>query len=168
MKIFDFNEQLPIGKTGELIFSQIYKNLNIKLSEDKRWDFELGDKIKIELKTDTYNMEATENFFMELYSDSDKGTLGGPWRALSDGVEYFVYFYISNGTFFWFKTQELCNALENIIAQFNLKLKAISNKGWTTQGYLINRDLLKNVICQLDVVPSNEPKTDPDDSNPPF
>ena len=80
-KKFDFNTQLSTGNIGEDHFKQLYSNLNPVKSEDLKYDFKLSNGSTVELKTDTYDMEDTPNFFMEYYSDMKKLKIGGPWRA---------------------------------------------------------------------------------------
>lgn len=144
--LFDFQEQLVVGNVGENDFLKYYAKLNPRKSLDRKIDIFLGDGTSIELKTDTYNMEATENFFMELYSDESAGVIGGPWRAQQDHVEFFVYYFPKNKTFFWFKTEQLCAALETIISESRLNLKTIRNKGWNAQGYAIPRTRLEAAL----------------------
>ena len=82
----------------------------------------LADEKKLELKTDTYLMEDTENFFMETESH---GKPGGPWRALGDGIDFFVYYYIKNNSFFWFHPKSLCKKLDKLIRSGRFKPKTI-------------------------------------------
>lgn len=164
--VFDFDTQLLVGNTGEKIFQQFYNNLMPQKSSDRAFDFILNDGTTVELKTDTYPMDGTPNFFIELYSDSDKGSLGGPWRALSDKANHFVYFFINNKTFFWFEPISLCEAIETIITNHHLELKTIYNKGWKTQGYLIPREMLQSVEKRRDTILT--PAEADNQSNVPF
>lgn len=148
--LFDFGEQLVVGDDGERDFLKHYANLIPKKSDDRRIDFILGDGKKVELKTDTYDMSATQNFFMELFGNIDKGQIGGPWRAMQDNVDYFVYYFKKNKTYFWFESKSLCKHLDNIIAQGRLQPKIINNKGWAARGYAVPRSQLELVQLRKD------------------
>jgi hypothetical protein len=141
-KTFDFNAQLGLGNLGELDFSRYYVNEKPVKSTDLAYDFLLGNGKKVEVKTDSYSMDRTGNFFMELYSDVRRMTLGGPWRAANDNVDLFVYYFQPNKTFFWFEPKTLCQELEKAVFQYHFPIRTIRNKSWETQGYAIPRDIL--------------------------
>lgn len=65
-----------------------------------KMDFTDGDSTTIELKSEKYYF--TGNFFFERYSDVEKETIGGPWRALKDNVDKY---------FNWFPTDPLVKRL---------------------------------------------------------
>lgn len=150
MSVFDFKQQLAVGDIGEKEFQSYYKHLEPKKSEDRKYDFILVDGQTVELKTDTYDMSATGNFFMELFSDTKKGSIGGPWRAAQDDVRFFVYYFRSNKTFFWFESKLLVSELDKILLVGKYKLKSIRNKGWTAEGYCIPRETLKAILYKED------------------
>jgi hypothetical protein len=151
-KTFSFDKQLAVGDTGESDFCRYYDNLSpVKSKQDMSYDFLLNTGEKVELKTDTYNMEDTGNFFMEIFGDIEKSKMGGPWRAMQDSVQYFVYYFKNNKTFFWFDVSMLCNALDSIIAKHHFTPREIKNKNWITRGYLIPRELLKDYMIRTDV-----------------
>jgi hypothetical protein len=149
MRKFDFNEQLGAGDSGERDFKGYYKDLEpTKSVTDLKFDFTLKGGEKLELKTDTYDMDETPNFFMEYYSDSKNLKLGGPWRADNDSVDYFVYFFVKNKTFFWFKTKQLREFLDKYIDIYQPKVKNVPNKGWLTQGFAIPREALDEILIK--------------------
>lgn len=147
-KVFNFKTQMAVGDKGEKSFVESYPELAPVKSDDRAIDFHLKDGKSVELKTDDYAMEATENFFMEITSH---GKVGGPYRAKQDDVDYFVYYFIKNKTFFWFDTMKLCDALDAIIPVKKLKLKTIRNHGWEAQGYAVPRESLEHVLMRKDV-----------------
>src|SRR5271170_7514484 len=99
-KVFDFKAQMAIGDQGEKDFLERYTSLAPKKStKDRAVDFILGDGKKVELKSDSYSMEETENFFMEIYGCITTSKLGGPLRAKADNIDYFVYYFPKNKTF---------------------------------------------------------------------
>lgn len=147
-KVFDFKKQMAVGDSGEKQFCLHYASLNPVKSEDRAIDFHLSDGKSVELKTDDYAMEATLNCFMEITSH---GKLGGPYRAQQDNVDYFVYYFIKNKTFFWFETKKLCEKLDILISSRRFKVKSIRNKGWTAEGYAIPRSELEEVLLKTDV-----------------
>lgn len=142
-KVFTFEEQLKVGNKGEKIFTSLYKD--IEKADGIKYDFILNSKT-IELKTDTYSMDKTPNFFMEHISDIKSGKLGGPWRALNDNVDYFVYMFINEKMCFWFEPKPLVDFLDEHIKTASYKV--IRNRGWTSHGYAVKRDILKHLLVK--------------------
>lgn len=149
-EVFDFDAQLEVGNDGEEDFKRYYKSLRPKKSEERKIDFILGDGQTVELKTDTYEMDKTPNFFMEMFGSVDESKIGGPWRAMQDGVNLFVYYFPKNKTFFWFKTEVLCKRLDSLVASGRFQPKEIRNKGWSARGYAIPRNELDEVLLKKD------------------
>lgn len=147
---FSFNKQLNLGNDGEASFQKYYADLFPKKSEDRRADFILADGSKVELKTDSYRVSKTPNFFMEMFGSVEEGKLGGPWRAMQDEVQHFVYYYSNDGEFYWFDTVTLCSSLDKIISQGKSMSKDIKNKGWVSRGYLIPREELTHILVKRD------------------
>lgn len=138
-RVFGFHNQLEVGQAGENLFIASYKDLGAAKTDGRKTDFILETKESVELKTDTYPMIKTENFFMERFSNADKGTEGGPWRAAQDKVDYFVYLFLSDKTFFWFRSADLRDFLDTYVKVFTPKPKIIQNRGWQTIGFAIPR-----------------------------
>jgi hypothetical protein len=143
-KTFDFKKQLKVGAKGESLFLSLYPKL--EKADGIKYDFMLGDKT-LELKTDTYSMTETPNFFMEHLSDCKSGKLGGPWRALQDGVDYFVYMYQAQKQCFWFEPKPLVEFLDVYIRTAGYKV--IRNKGWTSHGYTVPRETLSHLFLKI-------------------
>ncbi len=115
--MFDFNTQLKVGETGEKFFFKCYADKRPRMADSRKFDMFIEDDKTVELKTDTYPMIKTPNFFMEQYGNlaSIPGSLGGPWRAKRDGVDHFVYHFTSDNVFFWFDPNTLCNFFNFVI-----------------------------------------------------
>lgn len=143
-KTFDFKKQLKVGAKGENIFLSLYPNL--EKADGIKYDFTMNGKT-LELKTDTYSMTETPNFFMEHLSDIKSGKFGGPWRALEDGVDYFVYMYLAQKQCFWFKPKPLVEFLDVYIR--NVGYKVIRNRGWTSHGYTVPRESLEHLFLKF-------------------
>lgn len=139
--MFDFKTQLKTGDNGEAVILAKYPGKLQKYS-GREYDFDcLETGHKIEVKTDTYPMEKTPNFFMERYSDNFKQTNGGPWRACADNIDIFLYYFATNGNCFRFTNlKELTERLDRIVVDQKLRPMFIKNKAWTTSGYKINRN----------------------------
>jgi hypothetical protein len=152
-KVFGFKNQLNVGDRGEKDFVESYKEFSPEKSKDRAIDFHLNTGESVELKTDTYPMEKTLNFFMETLGNVNAGKLGGPFRARQDGVKYFIYYYLNDKQFFWFETVKLCEKLEEIISTKKHKIKSIKNKTWITHGYAIPRSELESVLHRHDIFP---------------
>jgi hypothetical protein len=142
--MFDFKEQLDIGAEGERVFHSLYPKLN--KADGIKFDFELNGHT-VELKTDTYSMDRTPNFFMENVSDIDSGKIGGPWRAAQDNVDFFVYMFIQQKKCFWFRSKPLVQFLDEYCK--DLYLVKIPNKGWTATGYKVPRYAVEHLYLKI-------------------
>lgn len=141
--MFDFKQQLNAGAEGEALFLKLYPWLN--KADGIVFDFERDGKT-VELKTDTYSMSKTPNFFMERHSDKARQTLGGPWRAARDNVDFFVYMFLAEKKCFWFRSKELAGFLDTHCA--NKRTIDVPNKTWTTCGYLVNRKDVEHLVIR--------------------
>lgn len=141
----NFQDSLAIGKEGERVFFQKYsRKLKLLLRDGFKEDFVAGrDREMVELKTDSYDMLSTPNFFMERYSDIDKKKPGGPWQSLAKGIGTFIYYYIKNDVYFLFNTTDLVHRLNDIIGE--MKPIRILNRGWITTGYKVPRIALEDL-----------------------
>lgn len=137
--MFDFKTQLKVGDKGEAYFLSCYGNTGYAKADGFKYDFLTNSGKSLELKTDTYSMKKTENFFMERYGNIDKKrtSVGGPWRAKQHKIDSFVYLFISDLTFFWFDPDKLCAYLDTIVKK--CQIRYIKNNGWTALGYLVKR-----------------------------
>lgn len=149
-ELFDFDTQLAVGDKGELDFKKYYRSLGPKKSKERKYDFDLADGTTVELKTDTYDMANTPNFFMEIFGSVTEGKIGGPWRAMQDGITHFVYYFSKNRTFFWFRSDDLCRRLDMLVASGRFEPKEIRNKGWAARGYAIPRQEIVDVLVRKD------------------
>ena len=154
-KVFNFDDQLQIGDTGESDFVKVYEKLEPKKStSDFKFDFLLNNGKTIELKTDSYDMRKTPNFFMEQFTVSGKRKiLGGPWRSKEHKVDYFVYYFIKNKIFFWFSPIDLCEFLDKFIEENDLTPISIPNRDnnggyYEALGFKIPRDSVKSVLLK--------------------
>ena len=145
--MYNWKEQLDIGDDGERLFLNTYEGA--KKSEDRKYDFSIGDTT-IELKTDNWWMKDTPNFFMEEFGNEEKQALGGPWRAVRDGIDFFVYLFIKDGVFFWFDPKRLKRLLE--MRKKDMKVKRIWNHGYNATGYLVDRNSIKHLVIQEDKI----------------
>lgn len=154
-KVFNFNDQRRIGDIGESDFVKVYKKLKPKKSKTNfQIDFTLSNGKTVELKTDSYDMEKTPNFFMEQKTISEKSSnLGGPWRAKDHKIDYFVYYFLKNKVFFWYDPIPLCEFLDKFVKESKLKPISIPNKDnrggyYEAIGFKIPRDSLTPVLLR--------------------
>lgn len=145
-EIFTFKKQLGVGSTGENMFLEYYKD-DASKADGRIFDLTYKGKT-VELKTDTYSMEKTTNFFMERYGSIEDGKEGGPWRAANDKVDYFVYFFIADKTFFWFESAPLVKFLNEHIK--TMRGKTVPNRGYSSLGYAVNREDVKHLLIKQD------------------
>jgi hypothetical protein len=112
---FCFQEQLKVGDRGEELFMQHYPK-GIIIHPGRDGDFiEKSSGKKIELKTDTYNMDKTPNFFIERYSCIQKESPGSVWQAQSHGCDIFCYMFVRHNIWFQFNNiPKLIERLEDL------------------------------------------------------
>lgn len=156
-RVFNFDDQRRIGDVGESDFVKVYKDLEPKKSEtDFRIDFTLNNGLTVELKTDSYDMNKTPNFFMEQMTISgNKSSLGGPWRSKDHNVDYFVYYFLNNRVFFWFKPITLCEFLDKFVEEYRMKPISIPNRDnrggyYEAVGFKIPRESVKPLLLRED------------------
>lgn len=147
-KVFNFQTQLRVGNVGEKMFLSKYKDY-IK-SKDLKYDFINGKNKTVELKSDSYSMEDTPNFFMEHYGNVEKQSIGGSFRAKRDNITHFVYLFIPEKTFFWFEPISLCNYIEAKMSI--LKPCFINNSSYSAMGYKIPRADVEFLLVKKDVI----------------
>lgn len=140
-----FGSSLAKGKRGEDLLSELWPEL--QRLDGRKGDF-TWNGIKVELKTDSYDMAKTKNFFLEVWSDVDKGKPGGPWQALQHGAELFCYFYSNNLTMYIFDTQALVYYLDGLPKDYYQSVK-VPNRTWTTVGYKVPREDLKHLYLEV-------------------
>ncbi len=144
----DFKSSLAKGAKGEELFSQL---TNLTKLDGRRHDFvdkNTGDTY--ELKTDSYDADKTANFFIERYSDVERGKEGGPWQTLNNGSTYWVYLFPANNCYYKFKTTELVTELNRLLSVNTFRSVTIPNKGWDTVGFLIPRKLLEGIAEKVE------------------
>ena len=139
-----FKRDLDRGELGGAIFFQAHEGA-LKKKENLEGDFtHVPTGETWELKTDFYAMSDTPNFFIEQYSNKDKGTPGGPWQALAHGATTFVYFYCKDMKFFKFNTQRLVDAMPEIMKL----LTPVKVKNSNSEGYRVPRALLRDICSE--------------------
>lgn len=157
-KLFLFDKQLKVGDQGEQFFLEHYPR-KLEIIKHRYCDFKVKTSNElIELKTDTYDMLKTSNFFFERYSDYNAQSPGSVWQSRPKNVSIFCYLFINNKTWFEFRDlDKLIDRLDNIINDKKLGKIFIQNRGWTTVGYKINRDDLKD-LYKVYTISSNSAK----------
>jgi len=142
---FTFTQQLKVGDKGEYLLKNHYPYPIVKSEKDLAYDFYCSALDKtIELKSDTYSIDKTPNFFMERYSDLARDKPGGPWRALEDKVDIFIYMFINDGIYWHFDdVPALVKRLDSIVS--GLHMTKVNNTSWTTGGYRVKRELLADL-----------------------
>ncbi len=150
-KVFDFKAQIEVGNQGEAWLRANYHMQPLQKVDKTSpvGDFLRTDGKIIEIKTDTYPLARTPNFFFEYYSDLHAKSLGGPWRAYEKGADIFLYFYTSDGVYYEFEDlQALVRITDEIIKAKKLRPIYIPNRGWTTTGYKIEREWVRRVATE--------------------
>jgi hypothetical protein len=141
-KTWSMQKQLKIGQAAEKLMMTKYPVTLSLVTGHRNWDLESSCGLRVELKTDSYPMAKTENFFMERWSVQEKDKPGGPWQAMEKGANTFLYYFSSDDTYFECRDipalVEALNGLTN-----KLKPVIVKNVAWTTVGYKVPRHLLE-------------------------
>ena len=147
--MFGFKEQLQYGLAGERIFIDTYPELFTPYEGSNASDVLYKGVIPGEIKTDSYDMNKTPNFFMERYSVDFKRNSGGPWQALEKGSKFFIYHFEQQGLFFLFNdVSKLVERLEGLVNEHGLGVIKVPNKHYNTLGYKIRREWLEDLYIR--------------------
>jgi hypothetical protein len=140
-KVHDFQEQLALGRRGEELFLEHYRE-PLALATVYSHDFvRLTDGAKLELKLDDYNPDKYPNFFLERWGNLEEKKPGGPWRARRDRIDVFIYYFVRANIYYEFT--DLDRLLKHVERnESSYRVINVKNKGWITQGYLVPREEL--------------------------
>jgi len=109
-------------------------------------DFKIDNGKFIELKSDAH---ITKNFFIELTSNTNKGTIGGPYQAYRHGSDYYMFWFteLENQPLFSFKTEDLLLWLkDNKDKYWKTKVKNKHDYGqYSSEGIVVPRVDLSEV-----------------------
>lgn len=148
-KTFYFSKQKKFGDKGENKFIEFYqKELKARAGDGKTIDILINENESVELKTDSYGLEDTENFFIERYGNIDKKKDGSVWRGSTDKIKWFVYYYIKDNTFFWFDVEKLKDFVDKNDNLF--QVREVKNPGYSSMGYLVPRETVKHLVERED------------------
>lgn len=138
-----FGKSLKAGQAGEKAFQALALAAGIALeaTSGREGDFKDSNGDVWEVKTDSYDMNKTSNYFIEAISNANKGTKGGPYQAEEHGCKYFVYFFLANQTAFVFRTSDLLAQL--LVTPMGAPIDIV-NVGHTTIGFKVPRASLKH------------------------
>ncbi len=138
----NFSKSLVVGKAGEKAFMALAAAAGITLeqTDGRKGDFVDEHGSVWEVKSDSYDHDRTANFFIERYSNIDKGTDGGPWQSLAHGCTYFAYFFPLNNIAYVFKTVDLVEQLRVTPLGNPIDIRNVRH---TTVGFKIPRVSLK-------------------------
>ena len=67
---------------------------------------------------------------------------------ISNNVDFFVYHYTSDKTFYWFDPKALVKYIDENGHEF--KKREIMNRGWSSMGLLIPRDKIAHLLIKKD------------------
>lgn len=147
-RIFGMQKQLRVGEKGERFFIKCYNDLNPVKSENREVDIFINNNESVELKSDQYSEEDTKNFFIELIGSSKTGKLGGAHLSLQNKIDYFVYHYANDLTFYWFRPKDLVQFIDE--NGYKYKKKEIRNISWHSTGILIPREDVLHLAVRID------------------
>lgn len=144
----NFRKSLAVGKVGEELFAKLHPEL--EALNGKGADFRHKETGELwEIKSDSYDMKDTANFFIELMRNDKTQAPGGPAQALEHGSKYWVCFFPKNMVTFTFETARLVEWLKGPEV-LRLPLKFIPNRGYNTVGVAVPREWLKDLYTRRD------------------
>jgi hypothetical protein len=154
-KTWGFKEQLSLGKKGEEMLKQIYHAPPLTTNEGREWDLNRKDGARIEVKTDTYDEDRTENFFFERWSVGRKDGVmlppaerkpGSVWQSLEKGATVLVYYFVNSNVYYEFSNLYLLKiALEQFIKIEKPREIFVRNRGYDAVGYKVPRRVLQSL-----------------------
>ncbi len=136
-----------MGQAGEELFHKHRPEL--QRTDGRRHDFICPDGTTLELKCDSYDMNKTSNFFIEVWSNYESGRPGGPLQAQNNGTTKWVYMFPKNMTYFEFNTNALVAWLETDGAAYDLI--EIKNPRYTTMGIKAPRAVLAHLFKEVKI-----------------
>lgn len=134
-------DDLKAGQAAEAYLLATYPGLLIA-SKDRRWDVETLEGKHIEVKLERRKAADLKNLFVESIANDNKKTLGGPFRAYEDKVDYFGWLISDSKELYLFKTDELVEIVDKIIIEHKLKTKVVRNATYNTLGFAVPLALL--------------------------
>jgi hypothetical protein len=144
----DFKKDLKKGQDAEHNFFMKFQQ-HMTRTDGRRGDFLINKTEEIlELKTDFYDPDSTPNIFIEKYSYQDKP--GGPFQSKEHGVSYYAYWFPKTDLLLLFNVDQLIKRIKKLEA--NLKTVSIKNKNYSTLGYLVDRNLLQDILLDPEEV----------------
>ena len=160
MSEFDFDTQLNLGKEGEEKFATLYPCFKYNNDENcKEPDFvhkETGAIAEIKYDDSVRAIRGADdkqlNFFVEQYSNHKQMTLGGPFRAVQEGVDYYVYMFKNPFRIFIFAACKFRDIAAQLIWSGKYKECFIKNKGWWTTGYPLPIGAFEEARVEGDVI----------------
>jgi hypothetical protein len=151
-KVWNFQTQLKVGERGQELFQEAYPT-TLEVYPQHDGDFiEVESGKKLELKTDTYNMTKTENFFVERWSSLYDEKPGSFWQAYGHGCQIFCYMFVRHNT--WFQFGDIPAAMDKVEKMTATKgYIYIKNRAWITAGYKIPREALSDLYEVYEFLP---------------
>ncbi len=155
-RTFDFQKQLQIGSRGEDIFYELYHEFydmnndkNCKLPDFVHKTTGALVEVKYDDSKSAYLDEKGQqrNFFIEKYSNDEIGTLGGPFRAFSEGCDYYVYIFNKPRRIFIMDVRRLLEISNRLIESGKYRKISIRNRTYNTSGYAL--PISEFLSCQI-------------------
>ena len=141
----NFNSSLKAGQIGEAAFAAAFPHLK-KLSGYQSDFVNPRTGATYEIKTDKRSTMQTPNIFIEILSNKEKGTVGGPAQAVQHGTDYWIYCF-ADKVAFMFNTKRLAawvNANKDAYVHIN-----IYNETWITTGILVQRTKIAHLAKKV-------------------
>lgn len=139
-----FKESNSIGNIGVEAFIIRFPDSK-KMYATCPYDIVRGDGSTVEMKTEQYHSRG--NIFIETVSNINTGAIGGPFRALRDGVDKYIHYFVKDKQFYCFTPEKLVARLHelDVFNKDKWDWKTIPNKGYNTVGVAIPIGLVSDL-----------------------
>lgn len=134
-----FHEDLKFGQEAEALVARFMKWEQL---DGRHSDFLTQDGEAIELKTDRRDSRTSPNVFLEVFSNLEKQSPGGPFQAFGRGSTLYAYYFAVDKRLFVYDTVKLLKHLE----ANKYKVHRILNRGWITTGVAVPRSNLDGAL----------------------
>ena len=155
--MFGFHEQNAVGQRGEKLFLEKHPewSANNLAEHCKEPDFKDKHGRKLELKFDVSPRARRDahgfqlNFFMETVSNDRKNTPGGVFRAMDEGVEFYVYMFDKPFRMFVLDVKKTAQRVRELVDTGWYRKCKIKNRYYYTEGYALPITEFKTCMARL-------------------
>lgn len=141
----NFKSDLSRGQKGEALLLERFPSL-IK-TDGRQYDFVTPSGLKLETKFDSTKYS---NIFLEVISNDNKKSPGGPLQSMMKNADLFVYVFERDNSTYCYKVNDLVWFL--FLTKGRYPEKKVYNKNYYSIGYAVPVADLKHLEISLEGV----------------